>query len=194
MRLKSILVAFAFLSCNGVCAQSVSKAEFDKLAGKVATLSSQVTQMETNLNRVLTENANLVKQLKLETLTSVTDENNVQWDIVRVEPEDSGNDVVITFRVTNHSDDSKHVGFGFNLGSAVDSDSNLGNNVYVIKDAYENPSLSSLAPKTPVNIRGYIKDVPKTSSYLAVITLGYSPSERGFSECFVKFTGVHIPR
>ena len=79
----------------------------------------------------------------------------------------SSNDVMVTLRVTNHANKKHDVDMGFDLGTAVDSDSNLTNNVYVIKGANHNAYLGELEPNLPVNIQGIIKGVPTTSSYLS---------------------------
>lgn len=194
MKLRSIFIAIAVMACGNMFAQNATKAELEKLASQVNALSQKVTQLETNLERVITENVNLVEQLNVKTITSVTDVNNIQWDIVKVEPNAETNDVVITFRVTNKSGRNHNCGFGFELGSAIDTDSNLSNNVYIIKNNSSNPSLSNLSSGTPINIQGTVKNVPNTSSYLASVTLDYlGNTSKGTKKAVVKFTGVHIP-
>lgn len=194
MKIKSILTAFAVMACGSVFAQNATKSDLAKLESQVNALSQKVAQLETNLERVITENVNLVEQLNVKTVTSVTDVNNIQWDIVKVEPNAETNDVIITFRVTNKSGRNHDCGFGFSLGSAIDTDSNLPKNVYDIKNNSSNPSLSALSSDTPINIQGTVRNVPNTSSYLASVTLDYSGNRtKGTQKALVKFTGVHIP-
>ena len=201
MKIRSILAAFAIIASGSVFAQNATKTEVDKLVSQVNTLSQKVSQLESKateleatIERVITENVNLVEQLNVKTVTSVTDVNNIQWDIVKVEPNVETNDVVITFRVTNKSGRNHDCGFGFSLGSAIDTDSNLPKNVYDIKNNSSNPSLSSLSSDIPINIQGTVKNVPNTSSYLASVTLNYSGNRtKGTQKALVKFTGVHIP-
>lgn len=194
MKLKSFFTVIVFMTCGSLSAQNATKADLDNLANQVNALSQKITQLETNLERVITENVNLVEQLNVKTITSVTDVNNIQWDIVKVEPNTETNDVVITFRVNNNSGRNHSCGFGFDIGSAIDTDSNLPNNVYYIKNNSSNPSLENLAPGTPINMQGTVKNVPNTSSYLATVTLNYLGSmSKGTQKASVKFTGVHIP-
>lgn len=182
------------MACGSVFAQNATKSDLAKLESQVNALSQKVAQLETNLERVITENVNLVEQLNVKTVTSVTDVNNIQWDIVKVEPNAETNDVIITFRVTNKSGRNHDCGFGFSLGSAIDTDSNLPKNVYDIKNNSSNPSLSALSSDTPINIQGTVRNVPNTSSYLASVTLDYSGNRtKGTQKALVKFTGVHIP-
>ena len=194
MKFKSILAAIAILACGTVSAQNATKADLSKLENQLNALSQKVSQLEANLERVITENVNLVEQLNVKTITSVTDENDIQWDIVKVEPNADTNDVVITFRVTNKSGRNHDCSFGFDLGSAIDTNSNLPKNVYNIKNNSSNPSLSNLSSGTPINIQGTVKNVPNTSSYLASITINYLGNRtKGTQKALVKFTGVHIP-
>ena len=190
MKVKCILAAFAIMASGSLFAQNATKADLDKLANQVNALSQKVTQLETNLERVITENVNLVEQLKVKTITSATDKNGVQWDIVKVEPDATTNDVVLSLRLTNNSGVTKYVGLGLTIGSAVDSDSNRSNNVYKIVASNENPDISKLAAGVPVNIKAIIKSVPSTSSYMAVVKFSYGI---GSNEAVVNFTGVHIP-
>lgn len=187
MTYRNILVLLAIMVCGNIFAQNATKAELNELSQRVAKL-------EADLERVITENVNLVEQLNVKTISSVTDVNNIQWDIVKVEPNAETNDVVITFRVTNKSGRNHHCGFGFELGSAIDTNSNLAKNVYTIKNNSSNPSLNPLSSGTPINIQGTVKNVPNTSSYLASVTLDYlGNSSRGTQKAVIKFTGVHIP-
>ena len=184
---RMLLLALAIIASANLSAQNATKAELNALTQRVAKL-------EADLERVITENVNLVEQLNVKTLTSVTDNNGVQWDIVKVEPDAATNDVVITFRVTNKSGRNHDCGFGFDMGTAIDTDSNLAKNVYVVKNDRRNPSLSELSSGTPINIQGVIKNVPNTSSYLASISLDYTGNRtKGTQKAVVKFTGVHIP-
>lgn len=193
MKIKNILAAIALIVCGSVSAQNATKADLNKLANQVNELSQKVAQLESNLERVITENVNLVEQLDIKTVSTCTDVNRIQWDIVKVEPNPATNDVIVTFRVTNKSGRAHDAGFGFDLGSAVDSNSNLGNNVYVMKNSHSNPSLSNLPSGTPINIQGIIKNVPTNSSYFASITMKYSGRLNKTQSAEVKFTGVHIP-
>ena len=194
MKLRTLLAAIALMACGSVFAQNATKADLAKLENQVNALSQKVAQLESNLERVITENVNLVEQLNVKTVTSVKDKNGIQWDIVKVEPNAETNDVVITFRVTNLSGRNHSCGFGSELGTAIDTDSNISNNVYKIKNHYSNPSLDNLSSGTPINIQGTVKNVPNTSSYLASITLDYVGSvSKGTQKALVKFTGVHIP-
>lgn len=194
MKFRSILAAFAVMACGSLSAQNATKADLAKLESQVNALSQKVSQLEANLERVITENVNLVEQLNVKTITSVTDKNGIQWDIVKVEPNAETNDVVITFRVTNLSGRNHSCGFGSDLGTAIDTDSNISNNVYKIKNNYSNPSLDNLSSGTPINIQGTVRNVPNTSSYLASIILDYVGSaSKGTQKALVKFTGVHIP-
>ena len=194
MKLKSILAAIAIMASYSLFAQNATKADLERLANQLNTLSQKVIQLDINLDRIISENVNLVEQLNVKTITSAADVNGIQWDIVRVEPNIETNDVVITFRVINHSGKNHDCSFGFNMGSAIDTDSNLSNNVYVVKNSSRNPSLSNLISGTPINIQGVIKNVPNTSSYLASITLDYIGSRtKGTQNGIIKFTGVHIP-
>ncbi|MBR4047304.1 MAG: hypothetical protein IKK07_02460 [Bacteroides sp.] len=190
MKIKSYLAVIALMACGSVFAQDVTKADVDKLENQINALSQKVAQLETNLERVITENVNLVEQLNIKTVTSVTDKNGVQWDIVKVEPNADTNDVVLTLRLTNKSGVMQKVSMGIDIGVAVDSDSNRNNNVYVVKADNSNPVLSQFSPDIPVNIQAIIKGVPLTSSHMAVIRFNYG---FGSSKVEAKFTGVHIP-
>jgi len=194
MKVRSIFAAIALVACGSLSAQNATKADLAKLESQVNALSQKVAKLEANLERVITENVNLVEQLNIKTLSSVTDVNNIQWDIVKVSPNADTGDVVVTLRVTNNSGRPHKVGLGFNIGSAVDSNSNLGNNVYYVKSADDNPDLSNLAPNTPVNIKAIVQNVPNTSVYLSSLTINYSGTYGKTEKGVVKFTGVHISR
>lgn len=172
------------MACGNMFAQNATKAELEKLASQVNALSQKVTQLETNLERVITENVNLVEQLNVKTITSVTDVNNIQWDIVKVEPDKNSNKVVITLRLTNNSGIKQKVFIYDYYSYALDSDTNLNNNKYRIIASGD----IELEHGIPVNTTITITDVPVTSSYLSMIQLGYTSKP-----IYVKFTGVHIP-
>lgn len=192
MKFKSILAAIAILACGTVSAQNATKADLSKLESQLNALTQKVSQLETNLERVITENVNLVEQLNIKTVTSVTDANGIQWDIVKVEPDASNNDVVISLRLTNNTGVKKSV---FLLGGdsyAIDSDSNQANNTYKIYKHTINTI--ELENGVPVNATVTIPGVPLTSSYLSMVQLKNQPSAfDSRSKTIVKFTGVHIP-
>ena len=192
MKLRGILAAFAVVACGSVFAQNATKAELVKLENQVNALSQKVSQLESNLERVITENVNLVEQLNIKTVTSVTDANGIQWDIVKVEPNADTNDVLISLRITNNSGVKKSV---FLLGGdsyAIDSDSNQANNTYKIYKHTINTI--ELENGVPVNATVTIPGVPLTSSYLSMVQLKNQPSAfDSRSKTIVKFTGVHIP-
>ena len=192
MKFKSILAAIAILACGTVSAQNATKADLSKLESQLNALTQKVSQLETNLERVITENVNLVEQLNIKTVTSVTDANGIQWDIVKVEPDASNNDVVISLRLTNNTGVKKSV---FLLGGdsyAIDSDSNQANNTYKIYKHTINTI--ELENGVPVNATVTIPGVPLTSSYLSMVQLKNQPSAYDSrSRTIVKFTGVHIP-
>lgn len=194
MKIKNLCAGFALLAYGSLSAQNATKTDLNSLANQVNALSAKVAQLENNLERVMTENVNLVEQLNIKTVTSVTDINNIQWDIVKVHVDSASNDVMVTLRVTNHANKKHDADMGFDLGTAVDSDSNLTNNVYVIKGANQNAYLGELEPNLPVNIQGIIKGVPTTSSYLSLIRIEYLGRVNKTQKAEVKFTGVHIPR
>ncbi|MBR4116206.1 MAG: hypothetical protein IKK40_09360 [Bacteroidales bacterium] len=192
MKFKSILAAIAILACGTVSAQNATKADLSKLESQLNALTQKVSQLETNLERVITENVNLVEQLNIKTVTSVTDANGIQWDIVKVEPNADTNDVLISLRITNNSGVKKSV---FLLGGdsyAIDSDSNQANNIYKIYNHTVNSI--ELENGVPVNAIVTIPGVPLTSSYLSMIQLKIQPSAfDSRNKTLVKFTGVHIP-
>lgn len=192
MKFKSFLAAFAVMACGSVFAQTVTKADLAKLENQLNSLSQKMGQLEANLERVITENVNLVEQLNIRTVTSCTDKNGIQWDIVKVEPDADTNDVVLTLRLTNKSGAVQKMMLGFDIGVAVDADSNRSNNVYTVKSADKNADLSQLATDLPVNIQAIIKDVPTTSTHMAVIKFTWG-GLGGVPKAEAKFTGVHIP-
>ena len=192
MKLKSILVAFVIMGSGSLFAQNVTKADLVNLENRVNALSQKVEQLEGKLERVMSENINLVEQLKLKTVASVTDGNGIKWDIVKVEPNADNNDVVLTLRLTNNSGFVQKLFMGFDIGVAVDSDTNRSNNVYTVKAADQNPDLSQFASGVSVNIQAVIKGVPTTSSYMQVIKFPYG-GLGGSPKTEAKFTGIHIP-
>ena len=185
MKLRSILAAFAVMASGSVFAQNATKAELDALA-------QRVSKLEMDLERVITENVNLVEQLNVKTVTSVTDKNGIQWDIVKVEPNESDNTVVLTMRLTNVSGVMRSLGTWFDVGYAIDSNSNLSNNSYTVSITRHNLNLQKIQAGVPLNLMLIVKNVPTTCSYLASIVLnyiGYSPTK----DAEFKFSGVHIP-
>ena len=186
MKLRSILAAIAVMACGSVFAQNATKAELDALA-------QRVSKLEMDLERVITENVNLVEQLNVRTVTSFTDKNQLQWDIVKVEPNESDNTVILTLRVTNTTGVIKSLQpVGTNLGKAIDTDSNLQNNTYTVSILNGNADLRNLRPNIPVNFMVKIWNVPLTCSYLATINLNYI-GVSSTSNAEIKFSGVHIP-
>ena len=180
MKFKFLLLALAIVASATLNAQSVTKAELD-------ALSQRVAKLEADLERVITENVNLVEQLKIKTITSYTDENQIKWDIVKVVPNELENNVVVTLRLTNLSGVKKAVQRQF--GQATDTNSNLENNKY---EVYQEAERLELHPGVPVNATCIIKKVPTTSSYMAVVELPYY-GWSGAKHSVAKFTGVHIP-
>lgn len=192
MKFKSILAAIAILACGTVSAQNATKADLSKLESQLNALTQKVSQLETNLERVITENVNLVEQLNIKTVTSVTDANGIQWDIVKVEPNADTNDVLISLRITNNSGVKKSVFLLVGDSYAIDSDSNQANNTYKIYKHTINTI--ELENGVPVNATVTIPGVPLTSSYLSMVQLKNQPSAfDSRSKTIVKFTGVHIP-
>ena len=185
MKLRTILAALVVMTSGSLFAQNATKADLDKLANQVNALSQKVTQLETDLERVITENVNLVEQLNVKTVTSYTDKNGIQWDIVKVEPNKETNKVVVTLRLTNNSGLNKKVFIYPSYSYALDSDTNKNNNKYSI---YETPGDLFLEHGIPVNATVTVLNVPITASYFSLIQLGYS-----LDPVYVKFTGVHIP-
>jgi len=212
MKLKCILTVFAVMVNGSLFAQNVTKADFDKLSGQVNTLSSQintfseqvntlsgqldalsqkVTQLEINLERVITENVNLVEQLNIRTVTSMTDnKNGITFDIVKVEPDANTNDVVISLRITNNSGTIKTIKTDNTEWVAYDSDSNKSDNSYKAWDMID----IKLEHGVPVNATVTFKNVSTTCSYLSLINGTYKINTAGLFDKFtLKFTGVHIP-
>lgn len=189
MKLRSIFIAIAVMACGNMFAQNATKAELEKLASQVNALSQKVTQLETNLERVITENVNLVEQLNIKTVTSYTDKNGIQWDIVKVTPNSDEGIVILDIRVTNNSGSVVNA-IPFS-GLAVDSNSNSGNNSYKIKIKYGNAPLDKLGVGIPVNFSVEIVGVPITSSYLSTVEIPYSLNN-SLKSTTIKFTGVHI--
>ena len=192
MKFRSILAAFVIIASGSVFAQNATKVEVDKLISqvnalsqKVSQLESKATELEATIERVVTENVNLVEQLNIQTVTSYTDKKNIQWDIVKVEPDQETNKVVVSLRLTNNSGLKQKVFIYPTHSYALDSDTNKGNNKYNIVDTTGDIHLE---PGIPVNTTVTISNVPITSSYLSMIQLGYS-----LTPISVKFTGVHIP-
>lgn len=192
MKLRGILTAFVVMACGSLCAQNVTKADLVKLESQLNSLSQKVTQLESNLERVITENVNLVEQLNIKTVTSVTDANGIQWDIVKVEPNSDNNNVVISLRIINNSGVKKSAFLLAGDSYAIDSDSNQANNIYKIYNHTVNSI--ELENGVPVNAIVTIPGVPLTSSYLSMIQLKIKPSAfDSRNKTLVKFTGVHIP-
>ena len=186
MNFKSVLAAIAIVACGSVSAQNATKADLNKLANQVNELSQKVTQLESNLERVITENVNLVEQLDVKTVTSVKDVNGLQWDIVKVEPDDDNN-VVLTLRITNNSGKKMVITATSFDSYAIDSNSNQNNNKYDIKTDFK----EDLSHSFSINKTATIKNVPSTSPYMSLIQLHYLDSRA--NKFNVKFTGVHIP-
>ena len=63
MTFRNILVLLAIMVCSNLYAQNATKAEID-------ALSQRITKLEADLERVITENVNLVEQLKIKTVSS----------------------------------------------------------------------------------------------------------------------------
>ena len=182
MKFRMILAVLAIVVSTGLNAQNATKADLN-------ALSQRVAKLEADLERVITENVNLVEQLNVKTVTSCTDENNVQWDIVKVTPNSSNNNVVLTLRLINNSGAVRNAD-PF-TGVAIDSNSNMENNTYKIKIGGSNVNMQKVPVGTPINITATIIGVPATSSYLSSVELKYFG--RGLHETIIKFTGVHIP-
>lgn len=189
MKLRSIFIAIAVMACGTMFAQNATKAELEKLASQVNALSQKVTQLETNLERVITENVNLVEQLNIKTVTSYTDKNGIQWDIVKVTPNSDEGIVILDIRVTNNSGSVAYA--SPYTGLAVDSNSNSGNNSYIINIKSGNAPLDKLGVGIPVNFSIEIVRVPITSSYFSTVEMEYRFNHA--SKTTIKFTGVHIP-
>ena len=181
---RMILLAFAIIANANLFAQNATKAELEALTQRVAKL-------EADLERVITENVNLVEQLKIKTLTSYTDKNGIQWDIVKVTPDSDEGIVILDIRVTNNSGAVAYA-LPFN-GLAINSDSNLRNNSYELNIKYGNAPLDKLGVGIPVNFSVEIMGVPLNSSYLSSVELLYN-FNHAMKSTTIKFTGIHIPR
>ena len=121
---RMILLALAIIASANLSAQNATKAELEALTQRVARL-------ETDLGRVITENVNLVEQLNIKKVTSMTDnKNGITFDIVKVEPNANTNDVVISLRMTNNSGAVKTITTDNTQWLAYDSDSNKADNSY----------------------------------------------------------------
>ncbi len=191
MKFKSFLAAFALLACGSVSAQNATKADLDKLANQVNALSQKVAQLETNLERVISENVNLVEQLNVKTVTSCTDKNGIQWDIVKVEPVEER--VVVTLRITNNSGAQRNISVDHvhDLSFAVDTNSNLANNKYF----YRTGLYDVIVPNgSPINVQLTLKNVPLVTSYLSIFQFMYYDKAVNEKNIMVKFSGVHVPR
>lgn len=191
MKFKSFLAAFALLACGSVSAQNATKADLDKLANQVNALSQKVAQLETNLERVISENVNLVEQLNVKTVTSCTDKNGIQWDIVKVEPVEER--VVVTLRITNNSGAQRNISVDHVHDSsfAVDTNSNLANNKYF----YRTGLYDVIVPNgSPINVQLTLKNVPLVTSYLSIFQFMYYDKAVNEKNIMVKFSGVHVPR
>lgn len=193
MKMKAMLAVFSLVACGSLSAQNAAKVDLNSLANQVNALSAKVAKLESDLNRVITENVNLVEQLNIKKITSATDANNIQWDIVKVYVDPSTNNIILDLRITNHSAQKHDFGIGFVMGTAVDSNSNLGNNVYNVKRVNPRSSLNNVQPNVPVNYQVVIEDVPITCTYLATINLKYT-SYNNHEEAGIRFTGVHVSR
>ena len=191
MKLKSILAAFAIMASGSLFAQNATKADLDKLANQVNALSQKVAQLETNLERVITENVNLVEQLNVKTVTSCTDKNGIQWDIVKVEPVE--NEVKITMRINNNTGVEKRVSINSisDNSFAIDTNSNQSVNKYTFSEGHATivvPNGSS------VNCWVSLNRVPVTTSYFSIFQFVYKDVTTGERNILVKFTGIHVPR
>ena len=191
MKFKSFLAAFALLACGSVSAQNATKADLSKLENQVNALSQKVAQLETNLERVISENVNLVEQLNVKTVTSCTDKNGIQWDIVKVAPVEAN--VVVTLRITNNSGAQRNISVDHvhDLSFAVDTNSNLANNKYF----YRTGIYDVIVPNgSPINVQLTLKNVPLVTSYLSIFQFMYYDKAVNEKNIMVKFSGVHVPR
>lgn len=206
MKLRTILAAFAVMASGSLYAQNATKADLDKLTNQVNELSQRMTeleskatqfetkvaQLEADVERIVTENVNLVEQLNIKTVTSVMDKNGIQWDIVKVEPDEGNNNVILTLRLTNKSGVMQSIGTGFNMGNAIDTNSNLANNSYNIERSNFDMDLKKIQANVPLNFTVTIHNVPTTCTYLATINIEYT-GYKNTKDAEFKFTGVHIP-
>ena len=181
---RMLILALAVIASANLYAQNATKAELNALTQRVAKL-------EADLERVVTENVNLVEQLNIKTVTSMTDnKNGITFDIVKVEPNANTNDVVVSLRMTNNSGAVKTIITDNTQWLAYDSDSNKSDNSYKAWDRIQ----KKLEHGIPVNATVTFKNVPTTCSYLSLINGAYEVSTAGLFDKFtLKFTGVHIP-
>lgn len=191
MKLRSILAAFALMACGSLSAQNATKADLAKLENQVNALSQKVSQLEADLERVITENVNLVEQLNVKTVTSCNDRNGIQWDIVKVEPSET--DVKITMRINNNTGTQRTVMVDptSNQSFAIDTNSNQQVNKYNFYEGMENIVVPN---GSPVNCWVILKKVPVTTSYLSVFQFVYSDRTTNERNIPVKFTGIHVSR
>ena len=178
-----MLAVLAIIVSTSLYAQNATKAELN-------ALSQRVAKLEADLERVITENVNLVEQLKIKTVTSYTDKNGIQWDIVKVTPNSDEGVVILDIRATNNSGAVANA-LPFQ-GLAINSDSNLRNNSYKLNIKYGNAPLNKLGVGIPVNFSVEIIGVPLNSSYLSSVELLYN-FNHAMQSTTIKFTGVHIP-
>ena len=191
MKFKSFLAAFALLACGSVSAQNATKADLSKLENQVNALYQKVAQLETNLERVISENVNLVEQLNVKTVTSCTDPNGLQWDIVSVQP--TGNDVKLIMRITNNTGVERRVSVNpiAKESFAIDTNSNQQTNTYSF---YEGNETLIVPHGTPFNCYVILRKVPVTTTYLSIFQFVYKDISTGERNIPVKFTGIHVPR
>ena len=179
---RMILLALAIIASVNLSAQNATRAELDALTHRVAKL-------EADLERVITENVNLVEQLNIKPVTSYTDENGIQWEIIRVDPNRKNSSVVMDIRVINTSG-SVACAYPYEA-IACDSNINLRNNTYKVDIQRGNAPFDSLPVGIPINFSIKIRDVHLSSSYLSYVGMVYS--ESGLRNITVKFTNIHIP-
>lgn len=191
MKLKSFFTVVLFMTCGSLSAQNATKADLDKLANQVNALSQKVSQLELNLERVITENVNLVEQLNVKTVSSIEDKNGITTDIVKIVPDEDNNNVAVTLRFTNNSGIIKSVFMRYYNCYALDSNSNLNNNKYSISGE-DNLELK-LENGIPVTCTIIINQVPTTCAYLSHLQINYALRVSASDETVLKFKGVHIP-
>lgn len=186
MKIKILAIVVLLCTCKAF-AQNATKAELNELKAQVNELSLKLNNLESTIERVVTENVNLVEQLNVKTVTSTKDSNGITWDIVRVEP-DSDNNVVVTLRITNNTGVKKDI--WWHDSEVIDSNSNLTNNSYQVRGSID----GGLESGFPKNFTITIKNVPINSTYFAYIQLVYNDKLSQKRNIPVRFTGVHIPR
>ena len=191
MKFKSVLAAIALIACGSVSAQNVTKADLSKLENQVNALSQKIAQLEEKVERVVTENVNLVEQLNLKTVTSYADKNGMQWDVVKVEP--NGTDVKIFMRITNNTGVERSVMVNPSSPNsyAIDSNSNQQVNKYLFHEGFQHIPIPH---GTPVNVYVTLNRVPVTTAYLSVFQFVYNDQSTNTKDILVKFTGIHTPR